>query len=91
MLRSTAQGLIVAIARLLCGILAFVTPVLLDAGPAALYTILAVIVAIGLVTGWLCFHGKQRNEFKSESEVADPAATDSSWTTKHQEHNYANH
>lgn len=91
MLRSTAQGLIVAIARLLCGILAFVTPVLLEAGPAALYTILAVIVAIGLVTGWLCFHGKQRNEFKSESEVADSTTDHSTLTEMNPGQNYANH
>ena len=68
MLRSTAQGVIVAISRLSCGLLAFVTPLLLDAGPVALYSILSTIVALGLFIGWLCFHGKQRNEFKSESE-----------------------
>ena len=68
MLRSTAQGIIVAISRLSCGLLAFVTPLLLDAGPIALYSILSTVVALGLLIGWLCFHGKPRNEFKSEAE-----------------------
>ncbi len=71
MLRSTAQGLIVAIARLTCGVLAFVTPVLLDAGPVIFYLLLVTIVSIGLVAGWLCFHGTQRNEFNAEAEALD--------------------
>ncbi|MBU9808799.1 MFS transporter [Rahnella sp. SL6] len=67
MLRSTAQGIIVAISRLLCGVLAFITPLLLDAGPLVLYTLLSATVASGLLIGWICFHGKQRNEFNSEA------------------------
>ncbi|MCS2168584.1 MFS transporter [Scandinavium manionii] len=69
MLRATAQGAIVGIARLTCGILAFVTPVLLDAGPTVLYTLLTAIVASGMFIGWLCFHGKPRNEFSSEADI----------------------
>ena len=69
MLRSTAQGAIVGVARLSCAILAFVTPVLLDAGPVALYSILSAIVALGMFIGWLCFHRQQRNEFSSEGEL----------------------
>ncbi|VTQ53314.1 Putative efflux protein [Campylobacter jejuni] len=69
MLRSTAQGIIVAISRLLCGVLAFVTPLLLDAGPLVLYSILSATVASGLFIGWICFHGKQRNEFADEGGV----------------------
>ena len=69
MLRSTAQGIIVAVARLSCGLLAFVTPVILDAGPMALYGMLASTVGIGLFIAWLCFHGKQRNEFHAEAEM----------------------
>ncbi|PLC60540.1 MFS transporter [Citrobacter sp. L55] len=73
MLRATAQGVIVGVARLTCGLLAFVTPVLLSAGPVVLYCLLTAIVAIGMVIGWLCFHGKQRNEFNAETEmVATP-------------------
>ncbi|MFO6298614.1 MFS transporter [Rahnella selenatireducens] len=72
MLRSTAQGLIVAISRLLCAVLAFVTPLLLDAGPVVLYCILSTTVASGLLIGWICFHGKQRNEFNSESAIVAP-------------------
>ena len=72
MLRSTAQGAIVGLSRLSCGLLAFITPVLLNAGPVVLYTILSSIVASGLLIGWLCFHGQQRNEFNLEaSELQD--------------------
>jgi inositol transporter-like SP family MFS transporter len=60
---------IVGVARLTCGLLAFVTPVLLSAGPVVLYCLLTAIVAIGMVIGWLCFHGKQRNEFNAETEM----------------------
>ena len=69
MLRSTAQGVIVAISRLLCGVLAFITPLLLEAGPQVLYTLLSAIVASGLLIGWFCFRGKQRNEFNHEAGV----------------------
>lgn len=69
MLRSTAQGAIVGLSRLSCGVLAFVTPVLLDAGPVVLYTILSSIVAFGLFVGWLCFRGQQRNEFSHEASA----------------------
>ncbi|WP_330982940.1 MULTISPECIES: MFS transporter [Enterobacterales] len=76
MLRATAQGAIVGLARLTCGILAFVTPVLLDAGPVILYTLLSAIVAFGMLIGWLCFHGKSRNEFLSESQTIEEATAD---------------
>ncbi|RJT44082.1 MFS transporter [Rahnella woolbedingensis] len=69
MLRSTAQGVIVAVSRLLCGVLAFITPLLLEAGPQVLYSLLSATVACGLFIGWICFHGKQRNEFNSEAGV----------------------
>ncbi|WP_433640849.1 MFS transporter [Kluyvera georgiana] len=72
MLRSTAQGVIVAVARLSCGLLAFVTPVLLDAGPMVLYATLSSVVGIGLFIGWLCFRGKQRNEFNDEAQMLPP-------------------
>lgn len=74
MLRATAQGAIVGLARLTCAVLAFVTPVLLDAGPVVLYSLLSAVVASGMFIGWLCFHGKQRNEFSSEAEMlSDPS------------------
>ena len=75
MLRATAQGVIVGVARLTCGLLAFVTPVLLSAGPMVLYCLLTAIVVVGMVIGWLCFHGKQRNEFNAETEMVAAADT----------------
>lgn len=78
MLRATAQGAIVGLARLTCGILAFVTPVLLDAGPVALYILLSSIVATGMFIGWLCFRGKPRNEFTTEARIIDDAVAPTS-------------
>ena len=69
MLRSTAQGAIVGVARFSCALLAFVTPRLLEAGPVVLYIILSSIVALGMLIGWVCFHRQQRNEFSSEGEM----------------------
>ncbi len=75
MLRATAQGVIVGVARLTCGLLAFVTPGLLNAGPTVLYCLLTGIVVVGMVTGWVCFRGAQRNEFNAETAlVAEPDA-----------------
>ncbi len=75
MLRATAQGVIVGVARLTCGLLAFVTPVLLTAGPVVLYCLLTAIVVAGMVIGWLCFHGKQRNEFNDEGKIVSSQTT----------------
>ncbi|UNK60364.1 MFS transporter [Buttiauxella ferragutiae] len=69
MLRSTAQGIIVAVSRLTCGLLAFVTPLLLEMGTTFLYTVLSCMAGVGMVIGWLCFHGNQRNEFNSEADI----------------------
>lgn len=83
MLRATAQGVIVGVARLTCGLLAFVTPVLLSAGPIVLYCLLTAVVVAGMVIGWLCFHGRQRNEFNAETEmVAAPGTAVSSRDTQ---------
>lgn len=67
MIRSTAQGMIVAISRLACAILAFVTPILLNAGPETMYSVISAIIAIGLFVGWFCFHRNDRNEFANEN------------------------
>lgn len=72
MLRSTAQGAIVGVARLSCAILAFMTPLLLDAGPVALYSLLSFMVASGMFIGWLCFHKQKNNAFIQEAEVIAP-------------------
>ena len=83
MLRATAQGVIVGVARLTCGLLAFVTPVLLSAGPIVLYCLLTAVVVAGMVIGWLCFPGRQRNEFNAETEmVAAPGTAVSSRDTQ---------
>jgi len=50
-------------------VLAFITPVLLDAGPMVLYAMLTSTVGVGLFLAWLCFRGKQRNEFDAEANM----------------------
>ncbi|WP_328471373.1 MFS transporter [Actinoplanes sp. NBC_00393] len=70
MLRSSAQGTIVAFARITAALLALVTPALLDAGARAFYLVLALLVAVGLLIGWREFHGHTHDEFTREAERA---------------------
>jgi len=69
MLRSSAQGAIIAFARVVAAVLALVTPALLDAGARTLYIVLASVVGVGLAIGWWGFHKNQRNEFAVEHAV----------------------
>jgi inositol transporter-like SP family MFS transporter len=77
MLRSTAQGSIVAVARVVAALLAVVTPGLINAGAQAVYLILFVVEAIGLGVGWWVFHNRTRNEFHTEAQIEDGAETES--------------
>jgi len=69
MLRSSAQGAIIAFARVVAAVLALVTPALLDAGARTLYIVLASVVGVGLAIGWWGFHKNQRTEFAVERAV----------------------
>jgi len=73
MLRSSAQGTIIAVARVSAALLALVTPTLLAAGAQLMYFALAGVTAVGLVIGWLGFHKRTRNEFDVEQQM-DPDA-----------------
>jgi inositol transporter-like SP family MFS transporter len=74
MLRSTAQGAIVAVARVSAAVLATLTPAVFDASPRGMYGGLAVVVLIALVIAWSAFHGTRgRNEFLVEEQEAEPA------------------
>jgi len=68
LLRTTAQGAIIAVARLLAAILAGVTPSIAALGPSLLYALLAFFATIGLVTAWAVFRTRDRhNEFDTEA------------------------
>ena len=68
LLRTTAQGAIIAVARLLAAILAAFTPSIAALGPSLLYGVLAFFATIGLVTAWVVFRTRDRHsEFDTEA------------------------
>lgn len=73
MLRSSAQGSIIAIARICSALLAVVTPALLVGHARAFYLALAVVTAIGLAVAWIVFSRRTGTEFERETQLA-PAA-----------------
>ncbi|WP_458115933.1 MFS transporter [Arthrobacter sp. D2-10] len=69
LLRTTAQGTIIAVARLFAAALATVTPLLVAYSPTLLYTFLAIVIAVGCGTAWKVFRTRDRhNEFDSEAQ-----------------------
>ena len=68
LLRSTAQGTIISVARVLAALLALVTPRLAAAGPQGLFLILTVLIAIGMAAAIFAFRKGFRNEFSLEAE-----------------------
>ncbi|MFF2842492.1 MFS transporter [Paenarthrobacter sp. NPDC057981] len=81
LIRSTAQGTILAVARFVAAILATFTPMLLTSGPSALYLFLAGVTAVGMAVAWFGFRNRdQHNEFDTEqltdgTAAAAPAAS----------------
>ncbi|WP_244960237.1 MFS transporter [Actinomyces faecalis] len=67
LLRTTAQGTIIAVARVVAALAASVTPLLLRAGPEIAYAALAAIAAVGYAFAIWGFRHKTRNEFDVES------------------------
>ncbi|KQZ24210.1 MFS transporter [Microbacterium sp. Root553] len=61
LLRSSAQGAIIAAARVVAAALALWTPMLLSA-PRVMYTILAVGVLVGALVAWFAFRSRGRGE-----------------------------
>lgn len=74
LLRASAQGTIIAIARFTAAGLALVTPALL-ATPQLTYGLLAVTVAVGLLAGWLGFRHREVSTFDVEAETVEEAET----------------
>lgn len=71
LLRTTAQGTIIATARIVAALVAFITPSLIVRSPQVFYGVLAALVGVGLLVGWLAFRGKRSTEFDSEGQL-DP-------------------
>ena len=74
LVRTTAQGTIIAIGRLAAAAAASVTPLLLqEIGVRALYAILAVTTFIGVATAWGVFRSRdQHSEFEAEAASLHP-------------------
>lgn len=68
LLRTTAQGTVISVARFVAAGGAAVTPLIISAGTTVLFTILAIVNAIGLLVAFLVFRTRdRRNEFHLES------------------------
>lgn len=74
LLRTTAQGTIIAVARVVAALLAFVTPSLIAVSPQGLYGVLSALVAVGLLVAWFAFRRQQGSQFEQEART-DPLAT----------------
>jgi inositol transporter-like SP family MFS transporter len=75
MLRSSAQGSIIAIARASSALLAVGTPALLVSHGRAFYAVLALVTAIGLAVAWAVFSRRVGTEFDREAAVESEVAT----------------
>lgn len=58
LLRATAQGAVIAVARFSAAALATVTPLVMNAGARYLYFFLAAVCTAGLVSAYLAFRGR---------------------------------
>lgn len=73
MLRSTAQGIIVAVARASAALLALVTPAILAAGPRVLFAFILAVTLIGTIWAFLTFRHRTSTAFEAEDEVLTEA------------------
>ncbi|MEV4954073.1 MFS transporter [Paenarthrobacter nitroguajacolicus] len=69
LLRTTAQGTIIAVARLFAALLATVTPLLVALSPNLFYLFLAIVIAAGCGIAWKVFMTRDRHdEFNTEAQ-----------------------
>ncbi|WP_159734626.1 MFS transporter [Arthrobacter sp. 9V] len=69
LLRTTAQGTIIAVARLFAALLATVTPLLVALSPNLFYLFLAIVIAAGCGIAWKVFRTRDRHdEFDTEAQ-----------------------
>jgi MFS transporter, SP family, inositol transporter len=73
LLRTTAQGAIISVARFFCAALASVTPLIMDSGPRKLFFVLAGICFVGLAAAWLGFRKGVASEFNVEDRIHEEA------------------
>jgi inositol transporter-like SP family MFS transporter len=71
LLRSTVQGYVIAIARVIAAAVALVTPVLMHT-PTLAYALIAAVVTIGLLCGWAGFRRPRFNAFAQEAAAPTP-------------------
>jgi len=69
LLRTTAQGTIISVARVFAGALATVTPLMIDSAPRRLYFILGVLSFAGLAAAWYGFRKGVANTFEVEKQT----------------------
>ncbi|WP_213815131.1 MFS transporter [Glaciihabitans sp. dw_435] len=75
LIRSTAQGSIIAVARVAAAILAALTPGLIAVGPTVLYTLLSAVTFVGLAIAWIVFrHRNNHSEFAVEGNDSPTSA-----------------
>ncbi|ROQ58966.1 inositol transporter-like SP family MFS transporter [Rathayibacter sp. PhB152] len=79
-LRSTAQGTIMAIARLIPVLVQVVTPSLLLANGQLFYAGLAVITALSVTLLWFTFRHRSRSEFSIEEQLLHAGSRDEAAT-----------
>lgn len=74
LLRTTAQGVIISVARFAAAGLASVTPLLLLVGPSVMYGVLAALALVGVAWAWVVFRKRDaHSEFRSA--LGDDPAT----------------
>lgn len=72
LLRTTAQGAIISVARFVAAIVAVFTPLLLASGPGMMYGILTALAFVGCAWAWIVFRTRdQHDEFADEAESED--------------------
>lgn len=87
LLRSTVQGAVIAGARIVAAGVAIVTPTLMHT-PKLAYSLIAAVVAAGLLVGWLFFRRPRFNAFQEEGQRSqDSAFTDESPSTNLNQNN----
>jgi len=69
LLRTTAQGAIITVARIFAAILAKYTPRMMDSNPRALFFLLAGLSFMGLAAAWIVFRKGAVNEFDVEDQI----------------------
>lgn len=71
LLRTTAQGTIIASARFLAAALASVTPLLINLGIPLLFSIVGAVAAVGYITAWAVFRTRDgQSAFAEEREFS---------------------